>query len=150
MPKKHIMFVLVFLSVLLMLAACTGGAKTQVDNPVGVATDQRPTPPVEYADLKSPKLNNSELGKGQQLYNINCVSCHGEKGLGDGPAAASLNPKPEPLALNQSSLSDSYLFWRISEGGQMEQFKSAMPAWKTILSEEKIWQVIGYLRNFGG
>jgi hypothetical protein len=35
--------------------------------------------------------------------------------------------------------SSDYLFWRVSEGGMMEPFKSmksAMPAFKTILSED--------------
>ncbi|EMJ94294.1 c-type cytochrome [Leptospira alstonii] len=35
-----------------------------------------------------------ELQKGQEIFNQNCASCHGEKGSGDGAAAASLNPKP--------------------------------------------------------
>jgi mono/diheme cytochrome c family protein len=29
----------------------------------------------------------------------------------------------------------------------MEPFKSSMPAWKGILSEEQIWQVIAYIRS---
>lgn len=35
-----------------------------------------------------------ELQKGQEIFLQNCSSCHGEKGAGDGAAAASLNPKP--------------------------------------------------------
>lgn len=35
-----------------------------------------------------------ELQKGQEIFNQNCASCHGEKGSGDGAAAESLNPKP--------------------------------------------------------
>ena len=45
-------------------------------------------------------------------------------------------------------LSDGYLFWRISEGGAMPPFNSAMLAWKGTLSEEEIWQVISYVRTF--
>lgn len=37
---------------------------------------------------------NPELEKGREIFNQNCASCHGEKGAGDGAAAASLNPKP--------------------------------------------------------
>ena len=32
----------------------------------------------------------------------------------------------------------------------MPPFQSAMPAWKSFLSEEKIWQVIAYLRSLMG
>ncbi|ASV12666.1 MULTISPECIES: c-type cytochrome [Leptospira] len=47
------------------------------------------TTPTETASTLSP-----ELQKGQEIFNQNCASCHGEKGAGDGAAAASLNPKP--------------------------------------------------------
>ncbi|NJD21362.1 MAG: cytochrome c [Melioribacter sp.] len=34
------------------------------------------------------------IAKGKELFNTNCKSCHGDNGMGDGPAAAMLNPKP--------------------------------------------------------
>jgi mono/diheme cytochrome c family protein len=34
------------------------------------------------------------LAKGKTVYQINCASCHGTAGHGDGPAATALNPKP--------------------------------------------------------
>jgi hypothetical protein len=46
-------------------------------------------------------------------------------------------------------MGDSYLFWRISEGGAMEPFNSAMPAWKDVLDEEARWNVIHYIRALG-
>ncbi|EQA43870.1 cytochrome C [Leptospira broomii serovar Hurstbridge str. 5399] len=35
-----------------------------------------------------------ELEQGKEIFAANCASCHGEKGAGDGLAAANLNPKP--------------------------------------------------------
>ncbi|GBF50803.1 lipoprotein [Leptospira ryugenii] len=35
-----------------------------------------------------------EIAKGEEIFLQNCASCHGEKGAGDGAAAAALNPKP--------------------------------------------------------
>lgn len=32
--------------------------------------------------------------KGQEAFELNCSSCHGKLGAGDGDAAAALNPKP--------------------------------------------------------
>jgi mono/diheme cytochrome c family protein len=84
---------------------------------------------------------------GKTIYQRNCVPCHGEQGMGDGPTAGGLNPKPQPLAANQEGLEDAYIFWRISEGGLRAPFSSSMPSWKAILSEQEIWQVISYLRT---
>jgi mono/diheme cytochrome c family protein len=33
------------------------------------------------------------------------------------------------------------------EGGAMAPFHSSMPAWKSILSEEQIWQIIAFIRT---
>lgn len=47
------------------------------------------------ADLQKVGMPNAELiAKGKELFKTNCSSCHGENGLGDGPGAAALNPKP--------------------------------------------------------
>jgi mono/diheme cytochrome c family protein len=126
-----------------MLCGCTS-AETSTP-----ATNlDRPDPPAEYSGLTNPVAGKSEAAQaGSEVYRIYCVICHGESGKGDGPAAASLKPKPRSLAANQAALSDAYLYWRISEGGSKKPFMSAMPAWKTILSEEEIWEIITFLRT---
>jgi mono/diheme cytochrome c family protein len=48
------------------------------------------------------------------------------------------------------SMSDGYIFWRVSEGGAMEPFNSAMPAWKSVYNEEQIWKLIAFVRTLGG
>ena len=45
--------------------------------------------PVPLAPAQMPDLN-----RGNQLFQTNCAACHGATGAGNGPAAASLNPKP--------------------------------------------------------
>ena len=37
------------------------------------------------------------ISKGKELFTNNCRSCHGDNGMGDGPAGAMLNPKPRNL-----------------------------------------------------
>lgn len=110
------------------------------------------TPPENYAKLTNPLAGNAEAAaSGKTIFETQCASCHGPQGRGDGPAAAALNPQPANLADRQmlNSLSDGYLFWRVSEGGAMAPFNSAMPAWKIALSEEQRWQVISYVRLLG-
>lgn len=136
----------VFPAAALVLAACSGGGAATQTNPA--ANFPHPTVPSEFAGKSNPLAGDSSAADaGSQLYKSYCATCHGESGMGDGPAAKSLNPPPLPIATEMDQVSDDYLFWRISEGGGMAPFRSAMPAWKAILSEEQIWQVIVFLRT---
>ena len=86
------------------------------------------------------------IAEGGPLYSANCRRCHGETGLGNGELAQDLSPSPALLAylVQQPIAVDQYLLWTISEGGK--QFGTAMPAFKTVLTQNQIWQVIAYLR----
>jgi mono/diheme cytochrome c family protein len=132
------------------LAACGGASQGSSGPSSGPAATSLPTPPPEYAGKTNPLQGNASAAQaGKQLFVSNCASCHGENARGNGPAASSLHPKPANLAALQNKMSDDYMFWRISEGGAMPPFNSAMPAWKGVLSEEQIWQIITYLRTLG-
>ena len=49
-----------------------------------------------------------DIAEGQKLYESNCASCHGVRGMGDGPSAAGLNPKPpaigDPAAMRHAGV----------------------------------------------
>jgi len=105
------------------------------------------TVPSEYTGLTNPiPADSASLERGGNLYAKNCASCHGDGGMGDGPAASALDPAPAPVAHSSQMLADDYLFWRISEGGA--PFGTSMPAWKT-LDEEARWDMINYMRALG-
>jgi len=104
--------------------------------------------PDEYADLTNPiEADADSLARGEKTYTTLCVTCHGESGMGDGPAGAALVPPPAPIAQTSQVMSDAYLFWRISEGGI--PFGTAMPPWKGSLDENAHWDVINYIRSLG-
>lgn len=98
--------------------------------------------PSDYDGLSNP-FDAGAVLEGQTLYKTNCATCHGDNGLGDGPVAPSLNPRPVSLAALSEIASDDYLFWRISTG----RAGTAMAGWKGILSDEQIWQVITAIRE---
>lgn len=60
-----------------------------------------PTPPAKEAPPPTltladwPLESGAKLGK--RIFQENCVGCHGDTGLGDGEAAADLNPRPRNL-----------------------------------------------------
>lgn len=121
-----------------MLAACGGN-----QNSSGANENATLAPvPAEYAGLTNP-LGADAAAEGAEVFRINCEMCHGPQGHGDGPAGQSLDPKPRDLAVLQTKAGDDFLFWRISEGKP----GTSMVAFKGILSEEQIWQVVSFIRT---
>ncbi|QPJ62424.1 MAG: cytochrome c [Candidatus Nitronauta litoralis] len=89
------------------------------------------------------------LKKGKVLAHIKakpiaCKQCHGMKGDGQGAMAFNMNPKPRNFTCNQTmdSISDGQLYWIIKNGSK----GTAMPSY-SYLSDEKIWQLIHYIRS---
>jgi len=83
------------------------------------------------------------LRSGAALYAANCAVCHGVSGHGDGPQAASLNPKPFDLTVHAGLHPDYQLFDWISNGIA----GTAMPAWKSQLDKRQRWDLVNYLRT---
>jgi len=114
--------------------------------------------PPAYADAIIPTrvwTDPAIIAKGKEIYATRCALCHGEKGDGKGPAAVNLPLKPPDLTDQEmvAEMAGAYWFWRVSEGGLVEPFRSkgsAMPAWKGELSREDRWAVIAYAHTFSG
>jgi len=132
----------------------------------GMMERHRAPVPSEYAGLANPvPADDESLARGSELYSANCATCHGDGGMGDGPAGVALDPAPAAIAHTSQMMGDDYLFYRISEGGAFEPFNSSMYriseggafepfnssmiAWKSVLDEESRWDVISYVRALG-
>ena len=93
------------------------------------------------------KLQGDEqLKKGAELYAANCASCHGEKGLGNGAAAAALNPKPRNFAADKGNWKNTSsplgIFKTLANGiagGSMASYSN--------LPEEDRWALTHYVRE---
>lgn len=98
---------------------------------------------VDVQALMSP--SDALVNQGKTTFAVNCASCHGTGGKGDGPAAAALNPKPRDFTGH---------YWRygggvarvvqtITEGSP----GTAMPPFPGIPLEER-FALAHYIRTF--
>ena len=109
----------------------------------GAAWAQAPWVAPEADKAKKSPLPPSAkaVADGKKSAQVNCVSCHGTSGKGDGAAAVALNPKPADwTSARVQSETDGELFWKISNG------RGAMPPWKHLPEPER-WSLIQYIRS---
>jgi mono/diheme cytochrome c family protein len=98
--------------------------------------------PDDAAKRKNPVATSAaSIERGKQLFQVNCASCHGAAGKGDGPAGVALNPKPTNLAAMAGGHADGDFAWKIANG------RGPMPGWKSVLSEAQIWDAVNYIQS---
>lgn len=122
-------------AVVFTLAACSSSQQPQANATLAPV-------PAEYAGKTNP-LGTDSAAAGAEVFRNNCEVCHGQQGHGDGPAGASLDPAPKNLPELSTTVTDDYLFWRISTGKD----GTSIVAWKGVLTEEQIWQVISFIHT---
>ena len=99
-----------------------------------------------YKIITYPKvLPNLEAGKASYLQN--CAQCHGETGLGDGPAAATMQPKePRPANFLDSELMTGLSPFKAFNTTTFGIEGTGMPNFSA-LSEDERWQVAFYVMS---
>jgi putative copper resistance protein D len=94
-------------------------------------TYRRPSVPYQAASI----------AEGKALYGEHCAVCHGPRGGGDGPAAATLQPRPPDLRASHVAMHTAGdIFWWITNG------RPPMPAFGDRLDVDARWHLINYLR----
>src|SRR5262245_3868332 len=112
------------------------------------------TPPfLDTPVAARPATSDATVAKGKQVYDANCVQCHGAEGRGDGYGAPFLVPAPRDLTAAQFKFrttasgqlpTDDDLFRTISRGAN----GTGMPPWKYLLSDEDRWALVDYVKTF--
>lgn len=111
------------------------------DLPMIKGTLSPPTDVMKYLS-STPEM----VEKGKSIFTMNCVSCHGEQGKGDGVAGASLNPKPRNFHdLNgwTNGPSITMLYKTLQEGITSR----GMASYANLPPEDRL-NIIMYIRSF--
>jgi mono/diheme cytochrome c family protein len=90
---------------------------------------------------------NPEHGK--EVYDQLCWRCHGRLGKSDGPVSDAMNPRPRDLTdrLYMSTVSDEDLLNVIKYGGDAVGKSPAMMAFKEVLNDDDIKDLIAFIRT---
>ena len=88
----------------------------------------------------------------ESIYNARCVTCHGTRGQGDGPAAMGLAPRPRNFGdkMWQSNVTDRHIETIIQFGGSSVGKSAAMPANPDLVSKSAVVAGLrAHIRSFG-
>lgn len=101
--------------------------------------------PAKYKAMKNPHAGDKSLAMpGKMLWAKHCKSCHGSKGLGDGPKAKQLKTEMYDFSGKEfQAYSDGEIYYMSFIGrDEMPNFEKKIP------SEEDRWAVVNFIRGF--
>jgi len=106
-----------------------------VDGPAFIPNMGAPTNPVPADDVS--------ISRGETLFSINCVMCHGETGEGNGPVSSLIANKPANLtSIITQSKTDGTLFMTITNG-----VEGKMPPMVENFTVRDRWDLVNYIRT---
>ena len=150
---KHLLFII--LMILLLILLMVAGVESQMGMPMGGGMHLR-RPYLSWTSIDvggKPAVDKAMVDWGRNIYMVNCATCHGVTGKGDGRWAHMVFPKPRNFTRGifrfKSTPSgtlptDEDLFRTVSVGLN----GTAMPPWQLNLTEEQRWAVVEYIKLF--
>lgn len=102
--------------------------------------------PGKYKAMKNPhKADKSLVPVGKALWAKHCKSCHGSKGLGDGPKAKNLKTDCGDFSTKAfQAQADGIIYYKSFIGrDEMPNFEKKIP------DEEDRWAIINFIRTMG-
>lgn len=124
----------------------------------GSSSDLKPrVPPEQLEEAKSlhnPFTPSADIvAKGKKLYESKayCSVCHGLEGAGGTSGVLTPHGGQSPTNLAdaawQAARTDGEIFWVLKHGSHGTDMAPYMPLY---LTEEQVWQIVTYIRMFGG
>ncbi len=90
-------------------------------------------------------VSPESVARGEQMYKVHCLVCHGEQGRGNGPVGRKFVPQPMELNFDYVQLQpDGQLFYTISHGS------IAMPYYRQAMLAEDRWNLVNYITEVFG
>ena len=83
----------------------------------------------------------------KQLFEKNCVTCHGAAGKGDGPVGKVLKPPPVDFAFALKGKSDADIAKIVKQGGKALGKAPTMPAYGSKLNDDQIQALTQYVKG---
>ncbi len=132
------------LIVVLLVSAC--GKNSEPPPPSSGSPNAKPESGPSHARA------GGEPSQAEQMFATVCATCHGMDGTGQGPAAASLNPKPRDYTDTawQASITDDQLKQTILKGGQGVGKSPMMPGQPQLADHPDVLDgLVQIIRKFG-
>ena len=132
---KKILFFFFFLAAITFTQTTNAQAKPKGKEWKTPAADAGKKNPIKAGDATA-------ISEGKALWGTNCKSCHGVKGLGDGPKAEKIDISCGDFSSKEfQSTTDGEMFYKTKIG------RKPMPSYKEKLSDTEIWQLVVYMRT---
>lgn len=119
--------------------------------PKEAVAEAEPTPEPAAAPSE-PVVAKDPAVEAEEIFKVRCVTCHGEKGKGDGPGSAALNPKPRDYTSTewQKSVTDDHIEKIIVGGGTAVGLSPLMPPNPDLTDKPEVVEaLVVVVRNLG-
>ncbi len=135
------------LLILLSLASCS----TQINQKERMIYDERSVMrhgiiPIEQNDTVvkevQQKFSQQSIQRGKDIYQKDCLKCHGTRGYGDGPEASQQKNPVANLAKTVTEVPRFQFYLSVS------QWQKEMPGWKTPYSAQDREDLAAYISTF--
>lgn len=137
----RVKFIGLFIGSVICLSGCTSKDEAPAE-PKAAEPAPAPAPAEEPA--------SDPVATAAEIYTNRCTVCHGEKGKGNGPGSAALEPKPRDFtsAEWQASVTDEHLRKIIVYGGSAVGKAPTMPANPDLDGKpEVVAELVKYIRG---